>query len=66
MLIGAATEGCVVQSGIDARELGFKITILADACATNDPDLEEVALRYAEEVGGMRVSAAGSLRAGAY
>ena len=56
LLVGAATEGCIVQSGIDARELGFKVTILADACATNDPKLEEIALRYAEQVGGMRIA----------
>jgi nicotinamidase-related amidase len=56
LLVGAATEGCIVQSGIDARELGFKVTILAHACATNDPKLEEIALRYAEQVGGMRIA----------
>jgi nicotinamidase-related amidase len=55
LMTGAATEGCVVQSGIDARELGFKVTILAGACATNDKELEEIALRYAERVGGMFV-----------
>jgi nicotinamidase-related amidase len=59
LLMGAATEGCVVQSAIDARELGFKVTILADACATNDEELEDLALRYAERVGGVVV--AGSL-----
>ena len=56
LLIGAATEGCVVQSGIDARELGFKVTVLAEACATNDPELEEIALHYAEQVAGMRIA----------
>jgi len=56
LLIGAAVEGCVVQTGIDARELGFKVSVLADACATNDPGLAEVALRYAAEVGGMRIA----------
>jgi nicotinamidase-related amidase len=61
LLIGSATEGCVVQTGIDAREAGFKVTIVADACATSDPALAEVALRYAEEVGGMRISDASSL-----
>ncbi len=55
LLIGAATEGCIVQSGIHARELGLKVSILAAACATTDPALAEVALRYAEEVGGIRV-----------
>jgi nicotinamidase-related amidase len=63
LLIGSAMEGCVVQTGIDAREAGFKVTILADACATNDSGLAEIALRYAEEVGGMRVSDASSLAA---
>ena len=47
VLAGAATEGCVVQTAIDARERGFKVTIVADACATTDPHLEEIALRYA-------------------
>jgi nicotinamidase-related amidase len=55
LLTGAATEGCVVQSGIDAREHGLKVTILAHACATVDARLEEIALRYAEDVGGMRI-----------
>jgi nicotinamidase-related amidase len=63
VLIGSATEGCVVQTGIDAREAGFKVTIVADACATNDPGLAEIALRYAEEVGGMRISNASALAA---
>ena len=61
LLIGSATEGCIVQTGIDAREAGFKVTIIADACATNDSGLAEVALRYAEEVGGMRIGDASSL-----
>jgi nicotinamidase-related amidase len=56
LLIGSATEGCVVQTGIDARELDFKVTIVADACATNDPNLAELALQYAEAVGGMRLT----------
>ena len=58
LLMGAATEGCVVQSGIDARELGLKVTILAAACATTDRALAELALRYAAEVGGMRIDRA--------
>jgi nicotinamidase-related amidase len=55
LIVGAATEGCVVQTALDAREHGLKATILADACATADADLEETALRYAREVGGIRV-----------
>ena len=59
VLVGAATEGCVVQTAIDARERDLKATIVADACATTDAGLEEIALRYAEEVGGIRVWRAG-------
>jgi nicotinamidase-related amidase len=58
VLVGAATEGCVVQTVIDAREHGLKATILADACATADEHLEETALRYAEDVGGIRIQSA--------
>jgi ureidoacrylate peracid hydrolase len=55
ILVGASTEGCVVQTGIDARELRFKVTILTSACATVDPEREQVALRYANEVAGIRL-----------
>ena len=34
LLAGTATEGCVVQTAIDGRELGFKISVLVDACAS--------------------------------
>lgn len=54
-VMGAATEGCVVQTALDAREHGLKATILADACATADAELEATALRYAQDVGGIRV-----------
>jgi|1186.fasta_scaffold47733_2 nicotinamidase-related amidase len=60
LLAGSATERCLVQTAIDARELGFKVTILTDACATVDEELERLAFRYAEEVVGVylaRVSA---------
>ena len=60
LLVGAATEGCVVQTALDAREHGLKATIVGDACATTDVDLEELALRYAEDVGGIRVRLLGS------
>ena len=55
LVMGAATEGCVVQTALDAREHGLKATILADACATTDAELEATALRYAEDVGGIHV-----------
>jgi nicotinamidase-related amidase len=55
LLAGAATEMCVVQTAIDAKEEGFKVSILAGACATTDPEIEELALHYAEEIVGARV-----------
>src|SRR5581483_4965359 len=55
VVVGAATEGCVVQTALDAREHGLKATILADACATVDAELEQIALRYAQDVGGIYV-----------
>ena len=55
LLAGMSTEGCVVQTAIDGRELGFKITVLRDACASPDERLEQVALAYLEEVVGARL-----------
>jgi nicotinamidase-related amidase len=52
LLAGAATEGCVVQTAIDGRELGFKVSVLVDACASPDRRLEEIALTYLESVVG--------------
>jgi nicotinamidase-related amidase len=55
LLAGAATEMCVVQSAIDARDRGLKVTILADACATTHEELERLSPEYAERVVGARV-----------
>ena len=60
LLAGTATEGCVVQTAIDGRELGFKISVLADACASSDERLEQIALVYLEEVVGARLVRAGA------
>jgi nicotinamidase-related amidase len=57
-LAGAAVEGCVVQTAIDARELGLKATIVTGACATVDAELEQIALAYASRVGGIRLATA--------
>jgi nicotinamidase-related amidase len=62
LVMGGATEGCVVQTALDAREHGLKATILADASATTDEELEATALRYAEDVGGIRVQRAAATR----
>jgi nicotinamidase-related amidase len=55
VLVGAATEGCVVQTAIDARELGLQASIVVNGCVTTDPELERIALRYAALVGGVRL-----------
>jgi nicotinamidase-related amidase len=55
LLAGAATEMCVVQTAIDAKEEGYKVTILADACATTDEALERLAFEYAAEIVGALV-----------
>lgn len=55
LLAGTATEMCVVQTAIDAREEGFKVSILVDACATTAPELERLALEYAETIVGARL-----------
>jgi nicotinamidase-related amidase len=52
LLGGMSTEGCVAQTTIDARELGFKVSVLANACATTDERVEQVALEYLETVAG--------------
>jgi nicotinamidase-related amidase len=55
LLAGNATEMCVTQTAIAARELGFKVTVLADCCATLDSEVEEIALAYLERVVGAHV-----------
>jgi nicotinamidase-related amidase len=55
LLAGMATEMCVVQTAIDAKEEGFKVSILAEACATTDERVERLALEYAEKIVGARV-----------
>jgi len=55
VLVGAATEGCVVQTAIDAREQGLHASIVVNACVTTDQELERIALRYASLVGGVRL-----------
>jgi nicotinamidase-related amidase len=55
LLAGSATEMCVVQTAIDARERGFKVSVLVGACATVDARDERTALRYLERVVGARL-----------
>ncbi len=56
LVAGTSTEGCVAQTAIDARELGYKVTVLAGACAKTDEALEQTALRYLVDVVGVRLA----------
>jgi nicotinamidase-related amidase len=58
LLAGMTTEGCVTQSAIAARELGFDVSVVAEACATVNPAHEETALRYLVDVVGVRLAEA--------
>jgi nicotinamidase-related amidase len=58
LLAGTATEMCVVQTAIAARERGFKVSVLVDACATADERMEKISLDYVENVVGARLERA--------
>lgn len=55
LLIGTATEMCVAQTAIDAREGGYKVTVLTKACVPVDEVDERIALAYLERVVGVRL-----------
>ena len=52
---GTATEMCVFQTVQDALRLGFAVSVLADACATVDPEHERLALEFLERVQGVPI-----------
>jgi nicotinamidase-related amidase len=56
LLVGMSTEMCVAQTAIDARERGYKITVITGACAAVDAELEQTALRYLQDVTGTWVA----------
>ena len=58
LIAGMTTEGCVTQSAIAARELGFNVSVVAEACATVNRAHEETALRYLVDIVGVRLAQA--------
>jgi nicotinamidase-related amidase len=56
LLAGTATEMCVAQTAIQAREVGLKVTVLVDACAEVDAADARVALDYLQSVVGARLA----------
>lgn len=64
LIAGTATEMCVAQTAIDAREGGYQATVLVPACASVDERNAAVALQYLERVVGARLHrSAGTLPA---
>ena len=53
VLAGTATEMCVAQTAIDAREVGLKVTVVPQACASVDERMAGIALEYLEQVAGV-------------
>jgi nicotinamidase-related amidase len=56
LLAGTATEMCVAQTAIAAREYGYQVSVLADACSSVDAEDAALALRYLRRVVGVRVA----------
>ncbi len=62
VLAGTATEMCVTQTAIDARELGLKVTVAEAACAPVDRRNAGIALDYLENVVGVHLHRAAVAR----
>lgn len=60
LLAGTATEMCVAQTAIDAREAGYQATVLVRACASVDGHNASLALEYLERIAGARVHRRGA------
>lgn len=56
LLVGTATEMCVAQTAIDARERGLMVTVVTGACATVNQRNERTALEYLEAITGSRLA----------
>jgi nicotinamidase-related amidase len=58
LLAGTATEMCVVQTAIDARDAGLEVSVIAEACSSVDDRDEATALDYLERIVGARLQTA--------
>ena len=61
LLAGTATEMCVTQTAVDARDSGYKVSVIAEACSTVNEDNERLAFDYLERVVGAHLHAAGEV-----
>lgn len=55
LLAGTATEMCVTQTAIDAREAGYKVSVIPEACSTVDEHEEALALEYLDRIVGAQL-----------
>ena len=46
IVTGIRTEGCVLKTVLDAFELGYKVIVSADCCASPIPEAHEFILQY--------------------
>jgi len=56
LLAGTATEMCVAQTAIDARESGYRVTVVSDARSSVEERNEQLVLDYLERVVGVRLT----------
>lgn len=55
LLAGTATEMCVAQTAIAAREHGYLVSVLVDACSSVSDADARLALDYLERIAGARL-----------
>lgn len=55
VLTGVLTNICVLYTGSDAYQLGYKVTVLEDCVGAADPSMHEFAIRQLREVVGAEV-----------
>lgn len=60
-IVGLATDYCVKYSVLDARRLGFKVTVIKDGCRGIDPKGVEEAFKEMEEVGAEMITSSALL-----
>ena len=56
MIVGIATDACITATAREAKDLGYEVTIVSDACATFERS-GPGALRYPAERSGRSGSA---------
>jgi nicotinamidase-related amidase len=50
VMVGVMTSGCVESAARDAKDLGYGVIVVADACATWADDMQRASLRVMGEV----------------